>query len=169
MGGRVAEELTFGKENITSGAVGDIDQATKMARAMVTRMGFSDELGLVAYGENQDEVFLGMSMGRQQNVSEATAQKIDREVRRLIEEAYEEAKRILTERHDDHIKLAEALLEYETLSGDEIKDLLAGNPPRRDGGDEAAPTSRSSAVPPAGSKRAPDGGEPEGGPVPQPS
>jgi cell division protease FtsH len=141
-----------------------------MARAMVTRMGFSDELGLVAYGENQDEVFLGMSMGRQQNVSEATAQKIDREVRRLIEEAYEEAKRILTERHDEHIRLAEALLEYETLTGDEIKDLLAGNPPRRDGGDgEAAAPSRSSAVPPAGTKRASDGGEPEGGPVPQPS
>ncbi len=170
MGGRVAEEIVFGKENITSGAVGDIDQATKMARAMVTRMGFSDELGLVAYGENQDEVFLGMSMGRQQSVSEATAQKIDREVRRLIEEAYEEAKRILTERHDEHIRLAEALLEYETLTGDEIKDLLAGNPPRRDGGDgETAAPSRSSAVPPAGSKRASDGGEPEGGPVPQPS
>jgi cell division protease FtsH len=169
MGGRVAEEIVFGKENITSGAVGDIDQATKMARAMVTRMGFSDELGLVAYGENQDEVFLGMSMGRQQSVSEATAQKIDREVRRLIEEAYEEAKRILTERHDDHIRLSEALLEYETLTGDEIKDLLAGNPPRRDGGDAAPAATRSSAVPPAGTRRPSDGEATDGGPVPQPS
>ncbi|MCE1237587.1 MAG: ATP-dependent zinc metalloprotease FtsH [Hyphomicrobiales bacterium] len=169
MGGRVAEELTFGKENITSGAVGDIDQATKMARAMVTRMGFSDELGLVAYGENQDEVFLGMSMGRQQNVSEATAQKIDREVRRLIEEAYDEAKRILTERRDDHIMLAEALLEHETLSGDEIKDLLAGKPLDR-GGDATSGSHRSSAVPPAGSAgRDAKGGEPGVDPMPQPN
>ncbi len=167
MGGRVAEELVFGKENITSGAVGDIDQATKMARAMVTRMGFSDELGLVAYGENQDEVFLGMSMGRQQNVSEATAQKIDREVRRLIEEAYEEAKRILTEKHDAHIRLAEALLEYETLTGDEIKDLLDGKPPSRDGG-AASATPRSSAVPPTVGRDA-KGGEPGTDPMPQPS
>jgi cell division protease FtsH len=167
MGGRVAEELAFGKENITSGAVGDIDQATKMARAMVTRMGFSDELGLVAYGENQDEVFLGMSMGRQQSVSEATAQKIDREVRRLIEEAYEEAKRILTEKHDAHIRLAEALLEYETLTGDEIKDLLDGKPPSRDGGATAS-TPRSSAVPPTVGRDA-KGGEPGTDPMPQPS
>ena len=89
MGGRVAEEITFGKDNITSGASSDIQQATKMAKAMVTQLGYSDELGTVAYGDNQEEVFLGMSMGRQQNVSEATAQKIDAEVRRLVEEGYE--------------------------------------------------------------------------------
>src|SRR4051794_30744527 len=81
MGGRAAEEITFGHENVTSGAIGDIDQATKLARAMVTRMGFSKELGAVAYGENQEEVFLGMSVGRQQSISESTAQKIDAEVR----------------------------------------------------------------------------------------
>jgi cell division protease FtsH len=151
MGGRVAEEITFGKENVTSGAVGDIDQATKMARAMVTRMGFSEELGLVAYGDNQEEVFLGMSVGRQQNISEATAQKIDKEVKRLVQEGYEEAKRILTEKHDDFVKLAEALLEYETLSGDEIRDLLAGKPPVRDSEpDKTQP--RHSAVPTAGGK-----------------
>ena len=86
MGGRVAEELIFGKDKVTSGAQSDIEQATSLARAMVTRWGFSDELGTVAYGENQDEVFLGMSVSRQQNVSEATAQKIDAEVRRLIEQ-----------------------------------------------------------------------------------
>ena len=86
MGGRVAEEITFGKDNITSGASSDIQQATKMAKAMVTQLGYSDELGTVAYGDNQEEVFLGMSMGRQQNISEATAQKIDAEVRRLVDE-----------------------------------------------------------------------------------
>jgi cell division protease FtsH len=93
MGGRVAEELTFGKENITSGASSDIVQATKLARAMVTEWGFSDELGQVAYGENQQEVFLGHSVAQQKNVSEATAQKIDSEVRRLIDQAYERGPR----------------------------------------------------------------------------
>ena len=82
MGGRVAEEMIFGKDKVTSGAQSDIEQATRLARMMVTRWGFSDELGTVAYGENQDEVFLGMSVARQQNISEATAQKIDAEVRR---------------------------------------------------------------------------------------
>jgi cell division protease FtsH len=163
MGGRVAEEITFGKENVTSGAVGDIDQATKMARAMVTRMGFSEELGMVAYGDNQEEVFLGMSMGRQQSISESTAQKIDKEVKRLVQEGYEEAKRILTENHEQFIKVAEALLEYETLSGDEIKDLLAGKAPVRDSEPEKGQT-RHSAVPTAGKGRRPandDGLEPQ--------
>ncbi len=163
MGGRVAEEITFGKENVTSGAVGDIDQATKMARAMVTRMGFSEELGMVAYGDNQEEVFLGMSMGKQQNVSESTAQKIDKEVQRLVQEGYEEAKRILTENRDQFIMLAEALLEYETLSGDEIKDLLAGKPPVRDSEPDKGQV-RHSAVPTAGKGRRPandDGLEPQ--------
>jgi cell division protease FtsH len=163
MGGRAAEEIIFGKENITSGAVGDIDQATKMARAMVTRMGFSEELGTVAYGENQEEVFLGMSMGRQQNVSESTSQKIDAEVRRLVEEGYKTAHGILMESKDDFIRVAEALLEYETLTGDEIKDLLAGKRPVRDQGDGAPPPSRSSAVPSTRPK--PSGG---GGMEPQP-
>ncbi len=126
MGGRVAEELTFGKENITSGASGDIQQATQMARAMVTRLGYSDELGTVMYGDNQEEVFLGMSMGRQTNISEATAQKIDAEVKKLISNAYEEARRILTDKHDEFVLLAEALLEYETLSGEEIQKVLRG-------------------------------------------
>src|SRR5207248_5300975 len=85
MGGRVSEELVCGKERVTSGASSDIEQATKLARMMVTRWGLSEELGTVAYGENQDEVFLGMSVARTQNVSEATAQKIDMEIRRLVE------------------------------------------------------------------------------------
>ncbi len=98
MGGRVAEELKFGKENITSGASSDIQQATKLARSMVTQWGYSDKLGRVAYGDNQEEVFLGHSVSRTQNISEETAQIIDAEVRRLIDEAYAEATRILTKK-----------------------------------------------------------------------
>ena len=168
MGGRVAEEIKFGKENITSGAASDIDQATKLARAMVTRWGFSDKLGQVAYGENQDEVFLGHSVARQQNISEETAQIIDDEVRRLTDEAYQTARQILTKKKKDWITLAEGLLEYETLSGEEIKQLLAGQKPSRDQGDDT-PTSRGSAVPKAGARKEPKpkGGE-EPGMEPQP-
>jgi membrane protease FtsH catalytic subunit (EC 3.4.24.-) len=131
MGGRVAEELVFGKDKITSGASSDIEQATRLARAMVTRWGYSEELGVVAYGENQEEVFLGMSVARTQNVSENTAQKIDAEIKRLVQAGYEEAKRILTERRQDLESLAKGLLEYETLTGDEIRNLIAGTPPSR--------------------------------------
>ncbi|MEW9806113.1 ATP-dependent zinc metalloprotease FtsH [Mesorhizobium sp. ZMM04-5] len=170
MGGRVAEEMKFGKENITSGAASDIDQATKLARAMVTRWGFSDKLGHVAYGDNQEEVFLGHSVARTQNVSEETAQLIDAEVRRLIDEAYTTATDVLTKHRKDWIALAEGLLEYETLSGDEIKQLLAGEKPSRDMGDDT-PTSRGSAVPKAGHggrKKKSGDEEPEGGMEPQP-
>jgi len=169
MGGRVAEEMKFGKENITSGAASDIEQATKLARAMVTRWGFSDKLGQVAYGENQEEVFLGHSVARTQNVSEETAQIIDAEVRRLIEDAYENARTILRDHKQEWITLAEGLLEYETLSGEEIKQLIAGKKPSRDLGDDTPP-SRGSAVPKAGATGAKrkKGGEPEGGLEPQP-
>ena len=153
MGGRVAEEQIFGPEKVTSGASSDIEQATKLARAMVTRWGFSSELGTVAYGENQDEVFLGMSVSRQQNISEATAQKIDAEVRRLVELGYSEATRILSEHRDELEILAKGLLEYETLSGDEIRNLIAGKPPIRDTGDDAGP-SRPSVVPSTGAGKA---------------
>ena len=138
MGGRVAEEMIFGKDKVTSGAQSDIEQATRLARMMVTRWGFSDELGTVAYGENQDEVFLGMSVARQQNVSEATAQKIDIEIRRLVEDGHDEARQILEAKRADLETLAKGLLEFETLSGDEIKDLLAGKRPMREIGDRAA-------------------------------
>ena len=136
MGGRVAEQLTFGDDNVTSGAQSDIDQATKLARAMVTRWGYSKELGTVAYGDNQEEVFLGHSVARHQNVSEQTAQKIDAEIRRLIEDAYATARKVLTRKKKDLETLAQGLLEYETLSGDEIRDLLKGKPPVR--GDDAS-------------------------------
>jgi len=126
MGGRVAEELSFGKDQITSGASSDIQGATSLARNMVTRWGYSDELGFVSYGDNQEEVFLGHSVSRTQNISEETARKIDAEVKRLVDEAYNTAKRILTDHADDHKKLAEAMLEYETLTGDEVAALLRG-------------------------------------------
>jgi cell division protease FtsH len=164
MGGRVAEELVFGREKVTSGAASDIEQATKLARMMVTRWGLSDELGAVAYGENQEEVFLGYSVARQQNISESTAQKIDTEIRRLVEAGYKEANEILVAQRDHLETLAKALLEFETLTGEEIKDLLNGKRPRRESVIEpAAP--RSSAVPTAGKPRP----RPEtGGMEPQP-
>ncbi|MGJ3264604.1 MAG: ATP-dependent zinc metalloprotease FtsH [Salinarimonas sp.] len=139
MGGRVAEEMIFGREKVTSGAQSDIDQATRLAKMMVTRWGFSEELGTVAYGENQDEVFLGMQMGRQQHVSEATARKIDTEVRRFVEKGLSEARRILTEKRDQLETMARALIEYETLTGQEIRDLLEGKKPVRE---EAGATRR---------------------------
>jgi cell division protease FtsH len=132
MGGRVAEELILGKDKITSGASSDINAATRLARNMVTRWGYSDVLGLVSYGDNQEEVFLGHSVARTQNVSEDTAQKIDLEVRRLVQAGYDEAKRILTVKLEDLHSVAKALLEYETLSGDEIIGVMKGIKPNRD-------------------------------------
>jgi cell division protease FtsH len=152
MGGRVAEEMVFGKDKVTSGAQSDIEQATRLARMMVTRWGFSPELGAVSYGENQDEVFLGMSVARTQNVSEATAQKIDMEIRRLVEEGHDEARKILEAKRSDLEVLAKGLLEFETLSGDEIKDLLIGKKPNRESTIEPT-TPRPSTVPPAGKSR----------------
>jgi cell division protease FtsH len=143
--------MVFGKEKVTSGAASDIEQATKLARMMVTRWGLSDELGTVAYGENQDEVFLGYQVARQQNMSEETSRKIDAEVRRLVETGLGDARRILTEKRADLETLAKGLLEFETLTGDEIKDLINGKRPVRE--TVIDPTPRSSAVPPSGKPR----------------
>ena len=127
MGGRVAEELIFGDDKVTTGAVSDIEQATKRARAMVMRAGLSKELGPVAYGENEEEVFLGRSVARQQNMSEETAKKVDAEIRKFVEKGYDRARKVLTEKIDDLHKLAKALLTYETLTGKEIEDLVNKN------------------------------------------
>ena len=127
MGGRVAEELIFGDDKVTTGAASDIEQATKRARAMVMRAGLSKELGPVAYGENEEEVFLGRSVARQQNMSEETAKKVDSEIRKFVEKGYDRAKKVLTEKIDDLHKLAKALLTYETLTGREIEDLINKN------------------------------------------
>ncbi|MBP6545729.1 MAG: ATP-dependent zinc metalloprotease FtsH [Phenylobacterium sp.] len=147
MGGRMAEEIIFGKDKITSGASSDIDQATRLARAMVTKWGFSDKLGVVSYGENQDEVFLGHSVSRTQSVSEKTANLIDEEVKTLVQTAFDEARRILTEKLDDLHAVAKALLEYETLSGDEIIAVLKGVAPNRDESDSKRPVGPVASVP----------------------
>jgi cell division protease FtsH len=127
MGGRIAEELIFGHDKVTSGASSDIDMATKMAKNMVTKYGMSAVLGPLAYGENEEEVFLGRSVTKQQNMSEETARKVDSEVKKIVESGYARAKQILTEKIDDLHKLAKALLVYETLTGDEIRDLILKN------------------------------------------
>jgi cell division protease FtsH len=147
MAGRVSEEIIFGKDKVTSGASSDIDQATRLAKMMVTKWGYSDKLGVVSYGDNDQEVFLGMSMGRQQQTSEETAKIIDAEVRRLVEEGHAEARRIVTERLEDLHRLAAGLLEYETLSGDEIVGVLKGVPPVREDPSAKAPRGPAVAVP----------------------
>ena len=126
MGGRVAEELKFGYDNVTSGASSDINAATNLARAMVTEWGMSDVLGPIRYSENSNEVFLGRAVTQNQNMSEETARLVDAEIKRFVTEGYEEAKKILHEHRADWEKIAEALIEYETLTGDEIKEILAG-------------------------------------------
>jgi len=127
MGGRVAEEIIFGHEKVTSGASSDIQMATSLAKDMVTKYGMSKELGPLMYGGNEDEVFLGRSITRQQNMSEDTAKKVDAEVKKIVDAGYERAKKIITEKLDDLHKLAKALLAYETLSGEEIKDIVLKN------------------------------------------
>ena len=124
MGGRVAEEIIFGDEKVTSGASSDIEMATKMARNMVTKFGMSDKLGTIQYGENEEEVFLGRSVQKHQNVSEETAKVIDSEIRGIVDTCYENARKILKDKINDLHALAKGLIEYETLSGDEIIELL---------------------------------------------
>ncbi len=158
-GGRVAEELIFGPENITTGAGNDIQQATDMARRMVTEYGFSEKLGPLRYSENEEEIFLGRSVTQHKNVSDHTHEMIDSEVRRLIEEADTTARKILTD-HDDELEIiAQALLEYETLSGAEVKALLKGEPiVRPDEDDEPMDGGHRSSVPSSGSASKPKGG-----------
>ncbi|WP_420549731.1 ATP-dependent zinc metalloprotease FtsH [Curvivirga sp.] len=168
-GGRVAEEMIFGKENITTGASNDIMQATKIARSMVTEYGFSDKLGRLRYSSNQEEVFLGHSVAQEKNVSDATAQLIDEEVRRFVEEGEAEALRILTENKDELEAIAQGLLEYETLDRDEVDALIKGDKIRQatedddqDSGEKKVHTSvpTTSSSKPAGGNT-PDGATPD--------
>lgn len=126
MGGRVAEELKFGYDKVTSGASSDIAAATNLARSMVTEWGMSDKLGPVLYAENSGEVFLGKSVTQNKNMSEDTARLVDAEIKRLVTESYEGAQKLLKEKNKEWETLAQALMEYETLTGDEIKQVLAG-------------------------------------------
>jgi len=155
MGGRVAEELVFGYDKVTSGASSDIQYATNLARSMVTQWGMSDKLGPLQYAANEQEVFLGHSVANKQNVSGATAKVIDEEIRAFVEGANDRATKILTDYRDDLNTIAEALLEYETLSGKEIDALLKGEEIRKNtkskGGDKPkAPPAVPTAVPSAG-------------------
>ncbi|ALG89716.1 MAG: cell division protein FtsH [Confluentimicrobium sp.] len=136
MGGKVAEELIFGKENVTSGAASDIQQVTRIARAMVTQFGMSETLGNIDYA-NEQQSYLGNYQG-QAHASPETQEKIDEEVRKIVDEGYETAKRILTEKSEDLHRLAQGLLEYETLTGNEITRVIAGEPLNR-GDDEDTP------------------------------
>ena len=163
-GGRIIEELIYGPARVTPGASSDIEQATRMARAMVTRFGMSDDLGPIAYAENQEEVFLGHSVSRTQNNSEATAQKIDSEIRKIVDQTYARAQQILSERINDLHIIARGLLEYETLTGDEIIALLKGIAPVRTPYEEPEPQRGTG-------PSVPTAGRPRGGiiaPEPQP-
>ena len=156
MGGKVAEELTFGKENVTSGASSDIQQVTRIARAMVTQFGFSEELGHIDYA-NEQQSYLGNYQGGS-NASQATQEKIDQEVRKIVDEGYQTAKRILTEHADELKNLAEGLLEYETLTGPEIARVMRGEGPGRDEDDSAnsGGTTSVASIPRTKSRRGPD-------------
>jgi cell division protease FtsH len=164
-GGRIAEQLIYGVEELNTGASNDIQQATDMARSMVMEYGMSSKLGWLRYRDNQEEVFLGHSVARSQSVSEETARLIDSEVRRLIEEAEAAARNVLTEHLDELHRLAGALLEYETLNGEEAKKAIKGEDIGRED-----PNNRRPLLPASGtsipSTRRPRGGG-IGGPAPQ--
>jgi cell division protease FtsH len=164
MGGRAAEELIFGADRVSNGASGDIKMATDMTRRMVTEWGMSEKLGMISYGDNGQEVFLGHSVTQNKNVSEATAREIDNEIKSVIDHAYSEARRILTERLADLHALAKGLLEYETLSGDEIQAVLRGEKIVRKVVDEPMADNRRASVPTAAPPRA----DLPGGMVPAP-
>jgi cell division protease FtsH len=162
MGGRVAEEMIFGYDKVSSGAASDIQYATSLARDMVTRWGMSDALGPLQYAEPEEEVFLGYSVNRQRQMSNETAQAIDAEIRRIVEDGYKRAQSLLKENHEQLETLAKALLEYETLSGDEIKKAIAGEGIDRGGTSGPAIPAAGSSIPKA--KRAKPGAI--GGPAP---
>ena len=165
MGGRVAEELVFGPDKVSNGAAGDIKQATNIARTMVTEWGMSDKLGMIAYGDNSQEVFLGHSVTQNKNVSEVTAREIDAEIKGIIDRAYQRSNQILTENIEELHRLARGLLEHETLSGDEIRTVLRGEPVIKKVVDEPAPETRRASVPTTRPVAPPPGGL---GTAPQP-
>ena len=169
MGGRAAEEIIFGPDKVSTGAGGDIKMATDQARRMITEWGMSEKLGMISYGDNSQEVFLGHSVTQTKNVSEETAREIDREIKEIIDRSYGKARRLLTENIEELHRLARGLLEHETLSGDEIRTVLRGEPVIRKVVDEPAPENRRASVPVTGRPSSPT--PPAGGPAPaaQPS
>jgi cell division protease FtsH len=168
MGGRAAEEIIFGPDKVSNGAAGDIKMATDQARRMITEWGMSDKLGMIAYGDNSQEVFLGHSVTQSKNVSEETARQIDGEIKTVISRAYEKARRILSENVEELHRIATGLLEHETLSGDELRTILRGEKVIRTVVDDPAPENRRASVPTSGRPATPP--PPAGGaaPAPQP-
>jgi cell division protease FtsH len=158
-GGREAELILGGAKNVTNGATGDIQMATQLARAMVTEWGMSEKLGRVRYSGNEQEVFLGHSVAQSKNVSEGTADLIDLEVRLLIQTAEAQAKKILQKRRNDLHLVAKALLEHETLSGEDVKLVLKGKPLNRDDVPKTSSSKPSSNVPRSGKRRGTATGE----------
>jgi cell division protease FtsH len=153
MGGRIAEEMTFSQ--ITTGAQNDIEQATEMARKMICEWGMSEALGPLAYGKKEEAIFLGKEFNRHQDYSEATALKIDAEIKRIVSEQYDRAARLLTENRSVLERIAEALLEHEVLDAPQLKQLIAGEPLEV----KAAPVA---AAPPVREARAEGGSRPAG-------
>jgi len=174
-GGRIAEELIFGPEMVTTGASNDIQRATELARNMVTRWGLSDKLGPLTYSEDEQEVFLGHSVTQHKSVSDETSHLIDKEVRNFIDRNYERAKTILVENLDKLHAMAEALIKYETIDAHQIDDIMEGKtprPPKQWTSDASQPPGSGSQSPitdkPAadGDKKASDGSAgPIGGPA----
>jgi cell division protease FtsH len=157
-GGRIAEELIFGPESVTTGASNDIERATELARNMVTKWGLSDKLGPLTYSEETGEVFLGRSVTQHKQVSDVTAHAIDEEVRRVIEGNYQRARQILTSALDRLHAMADALIKYETIDEEQLKDIMAGRTPKPpEGWDDSL-----SNKPPS----APAEGPAAGGPIP---
>jgi cell division protease FtsH len=169
-GGRVAEQLVYGKDHLNTGASSDITQATNIARRMVTEWGMSEKLGPLLYNENQQEVFLGHSVTQTQNMSEETAKLIDEEVRRIVMQGYDTAWEVLTKHRHDLEAITQALMEYETISGDECQALMRGEKIVRPSDDDETKGPIGSAVPVAGRAPKPPREEPDaGGMEPQPT
>jgi cell division protease FtsH len=158
-GGRIAEELIFGPESVTTGASNDIERATDLARNMVTKWGLSEKLGPLTYSEDEGEVFLGHSVTKHKQVSDDTANVIDEEVRSVIDRNYQRAKTILQENLEKLHTMANALIKYETLDTDQIDDIMAGREPRPPSGwgdDDQRPTKKSPGETPSPSGAAPE-------------
>jgi cell division protease FtsH len=160
-GGRLAEELIFGDDSVTTGASNDIKRATEIARNMVTKWGLSERLGPLMYSEDEEEVFLGRSVTQHKNVSDDTAHAIDEEIRAIIDRNYDRSKDILETHMDKLHAMAQALVKYETIDSDQIKDIMAGRTPREpDGWDDSEP--RSGGGKPSAADEAPKDEKPEG-------
>src|SRR5579883_2601995 len=157
-GGRIAEELIFGPESVTTGASNDIERATELARNMVTKWGLSDKLGPLTYSEETGEVFLGRSVTQHKQVSDGTAHAIDEEVRRVIESNYQRARQILTSSIDKLHIMADALIKYETIDEEQLKDIMAGRPPKPPAGWDDSLSNRPPPAPAVGPVAAAPGG-----------